>query len=417
VNAAATFGQCLGFAAVHELGHCVKADDHRPRYSALALSYAPLSVGESVWAERTGNVLALDSDAAHTNSCDISLLEAGADTFGELADRIGARGGYSAAIQDNCGNSYSYTISTAVSGEEALGNGKWVVRNPAVTGGENVIKRHADLSIMESPAYLLNAVLSPQFANSELGSVVSGKVVYASTKKLDIQSLPMEFEVRGVDEAEAARVDLLLKSGVRRDNLEGLALLETARAELFRRATPSLPPLFRSRDTLVRTAALRVLLARFELTEPLSDAELYEALDAASREPDAALRLAAARVLIRIRNQLGRGDIVRTYDSKRLRDWYEGETSDECRSLLVSVNTLPLEFMVKVAQRDTSPHVRAVAVRWLSDFAPENLLKVADSFGTLSGEVEMDGKRQLLAAFVAEELNRARKRVDWANRK
>jgi hypothetical protein len=53
----------------------------------------------------------------------------------------------------------------------------------------------------------------------------------------------------------------------------------------------------------------------------------------------------------------------------------------------------------------------------LSDFAPGKLLKVADSFGKLSGEVEMDGKRQPLAAFVAEELDRARKRVDWANRK
>ena len=177
LTAAATFGPCLGHTATHELGHCVKADDHRPRYSALALSYAPLSAGESVWAERTGNVLTLDSDAGHTNSCDISLLEAGADTFGELADRIGTCGGYSAAIQDNCGNSYSYTISTAVSGEEALGNGQWVVRNPAVTGGENVIKRHADLSIMESPAYLLNAVLSPQFANSGESAMKEARIL------------------------------------------------------------------------------------------------------------------------------------------------------------------------------------------------------------------------------------------------
>jgi len=251
----------------------------------------------------------------------------------------------------------------------------------------------------------------------EEGMTVNGKHIETVRKTLDIQSPAVEFEVHGVDEAEAARVDLLLKSVKRREIMEGIALLATARAELFRRAAPALPPLVRSNDVRVRAAALRVLLARVELTGALSDAELYEALDAASREPDGAIRLAAARALIRIRNQLGRGDIVRTYDSQRLRDWYEGETSDECRSLLVSVNTLPLEFMVKVAQRDTSPHVRAVAVRWLSDFAPGNLLKVADSFGNLSGEVEMDGKRQPLAAFVAEEINRARKRVEWANRK
>lgn len=248
-----------------------------------------------------------------------------------------------------------------------------------------------------------------------VGRMAGGKEVVDVSKTLDIQSASVEFEVRGVDEAEAARVDGLLRSGARRDVLEGLGRLEGARTALFRREVPALPPLVRSRDAAVRTAALRVLLVRVELTGALADAELYEALDAASREPDAALRLAAARALIRIRNQLGRGDMVRTYDSKRLRDWYEGETSDECRSLLVSVNTLPLEFRVKVAQRDTSPHVRAVAVRWLSDFAPGNLLKVADSFGKLSGEVEMDGKRQPLAAFVSGEVARAKSRVVGAN--
>jgi hypothetical protein len=236
---------------------------------------------------------------------------------------------------------------------------------------------------------------------------------------LDIQSSPVEFEVRGVDAELAARVDRLLRSGKRREQMEGLALLETARAELFRRAAPALPPLFRSRDGRMRAAALKVLLSRAELTERLSDNELYEAIDAASREPDAALRLAAAKALAKIGYpyQPSRGNAIYAFVDKRMKPWVLEEPSAECRRILVSGYNLDIETMSKVIGGDPSPQVRAAAVRRLSDFAPGKLLKVADSFGKLSGEVEMDGKRQPLAAFVAEELNRARKRVDWANRK
>jgi hypothetical protein len=245
----------------------------------------------------------------------------------------------------------------------------------------------------------------------------NGKVTCEYRTTLDIKSPPMEFEVRGVDTELAARVDLLLKSVKRREIMEGLALLATARAELFRRAASALPPLFRSRDALVRAAALRVLLARVELTGAFSDAELYEALDTASREPDEAIRLAAAKAVPRAGRDLARGRILRTFIDKRMGPWIEGEASEDCRTCLVAENALKLDVMAKIIRDDRSPQVRAAAVRRLSDFAPGNLLKVADSFGKLSGEVEMDGKRQPLSAFVAEELNRARKRVEWANRK
>jgi len=242
----------------------------------------------------------------------------------------------------------------------------------------------------------------------------NGKVTYEYRTTLDIKSPPMEFEVRGVDAELAARVDLLLKSGVRREIMEGLALLETARAELFRRAAPSLPPLVRSRDALVRAAALRVLLARAELTEPLSDAELYEALDAASREPDGAIRLAAAKALAKVRYpyQPSRSNALYAFVTRRMEPWVKEEPSAECRRILVSENNLGLDTMSGIIRGDPSPQVRAAAVRRLSDFAPGNLLKVAGSFGKLSGEVEMDGKRQPLAAFVAEECARVRARID-----
>ena len=248
-----------------------------------------------------------------------------------------------------------------------------------------------------------------------VGRMAGGKEVVDISKTLDIQSAPVEFEVRGVDEAEAARVDGLLRSGARRDVLEGLGRLEGARAALFRREVPSLPPLVRSRDAAVRAAALRVLLARAELTGPLSDAELYEALDAASREPDEAIRLAAAKAVPRTGHDLVRGRILRTFIDERMGPWIEGESSEDCRTCLVAENALKLDVMAKIIRDDRSPQVRAAAVRRLSDFAPGNLLKVADSFGKLSGEVEMDGKRQPLAAFVAGEVARAKSRVGGTN--
>ena len=244
--------------------------------------------------------------------------------------------------------------------------------------------------------------------------VVDGKDVAKISPLLDIQSPSVEFEVRGVDAELAARVEGLLKSGKRREQMEGLALLATARAELFRRAAPALPPLVRSRDARVRAAALRVLLARVELTEPLSDAELYEALDAASRESDEAIRLAAAKALAKVRYPYrpSRSNALYAFVNKRMEPWVKEEPSAECRRILVAENNLGLDTMSGIIRGDPSPQVRAAAVRRLSDFAPGNLLKVAGSFGKLSGEVEMDGKRQPLAAFVAEECARVRARID-----
>jgi hypothetical protein len=127
VNAAATFGQCLGFTATHELGHCVKADHTRTLKKALMLTLSPLGTGESVWAQRfPSHVLTLDSDVAHTNSCDFPLLSSDSDTFGELAAGINALRGYSATAVNDSGGCYSFTIPC----DSNYGDGQWVVRNP-----------------------------------------------------------------------------------------------------------------------------------------------------------------------------------------------------------------------------------------------------------------------------------------------
>jgi len=160
LTAAATFGPCLGHTATHELGHCVGTLDCVPNEEALRLSYQPLSSGQSVWAERNGvdDTLELDSDAAHTNTVSISLLDSGSRTFDGLASAISGVPGYSASALNGCGSGYSFTIPGGT-------NGQCVVQSPKISDDEDVLWRHLDLSVMESPANAVNAVVLPKFAN------------------------------------------------------------------------------------------------------------------------------------------------------------------------------------------------------------------------------------------------------------
>ena len=160
LTSAATFGQCLGHTATHELGHCVGTLDCVPEEEALRLSYQPLSSGQSVWAEREGlgNTLELDSDAARTNTVSIPLLGSGSRTFDGLASAVCGVSGYSASVLNGCGSGYSFTIPCST-------NGQCVVRNPKASDDEDVLWRHLDLSVMESPATVVNAVVLPKFAN------------------------------------------------------------------------------------------------------------------------------------------------------------------------------------------------------------------------------------------------------------
>ena len=158
LTAAATVGQYLGHTATHKLGHCVSAEHSHLIERALCLSYQPLSSGQSVWAARNGvdDTLELDSDAAHTNSASISLLDPGSRTFDGLASAINGMPGYSVSALNGCGSGYSFTIPSST-------NGQCVVRNPKTSDDEDVLWRHLDLSVMESPANVVNAVVVPRF--------------------------------------------------------------------------------------------------------------------------------------------------------------------------------------------------------------------------------------------------------------
>jgi hypothetical protein len=113
-----------------------------------------------VWAERKGldDTLELDSDAAHTNTVSIPLLGSGSRTFDGLASTVSGVPSYSASVLNGCGSGYSFTIPGGT-------NGQCVVRNPKTSDDEDVLWRHLDLSVMESPANVVNAVVLPKFAN------------------------------------------------------------------------------------------------------------------------------------------------------------------------------------------------------------------------------------------------------------
>lgn len=167
LNAVLSFSRCLGYNAAHELGHCVGTTDHRPLDYAIRLDYSPLADGESVTVTRMANPtheLSLQKTPSANDSFQVSLMSGSAVTFGGLADAISQLEGhnYTATVLENCGGLYSFTIPDCLDG---CGDVPWTVRHPQAGYYENVVRRHRDVSLMESPANLINAVLTPAFAN------------------------------------------------------------------------------------------------------------------------------------------------------------------------------------------------------------------------------------------------------------
>jgi hypothetical protein len=150
-----SFSGCIGYTATHEIGHCLKAEHHLPVLSALQVNYSPLAADETVLIRRDDNVLKLETAPDASTFHTISLLAATADTFTELDGQVDGLAQYSASVLGSSGAKYSYTI---------YGSPWWVYPT-----ADAVIKRHYDHSVMESPAHLLDQLLSPTFANTGTG--------------------------------------------------------------------------------------------------------------------------------------------------------------------------------------------------------------------------------------------------------
>lgn len=233
---------------------------------------------------------------------------------------------------------------------------------------------------------------------------VNGKEVCEIKTKVDVQSPPVEFEVKGVDPEQAAQIERLLKSDVRDENTKGVSLLESASPELFRRSVRTLLPLLRAEDDKRRIPALKLFFARVELSDVLSDDELFNVLDFASREKDPDVRLTAAQSLLKFRSLQPRWKLLSRFTVQRLPEWFERETSAACRAVLVSEIPTPMpDTLIAIVQCDSDPQVRVAAVRRMIDQQPQLFLKTFGSFTNLSVHVEIGGQKQSFGTFLENE--------------
>jgi hypothetical protein len=229
--------------------------------------------------------------------------------------------------------------------------------------------------------------------------------------KVDVTSEMEEIIVKPPDPEAVGKIDSLLRSGKDEDVGPAIALLGTAAAGVCRKELPSLWDVVRTRQGTVKNHALKVFLRRIDLADyRVSDDELFAEVKGASTDQDKSLRMAAAQSVCRMRDLGLRGVTVDRFIAQRFPTWFDGETSSDCRAVLVRRLPVPkAERLVAIVLQDADPKVRVAAIQRLVELDPHRFQEFAEAFTNLAGQVTVEGRSLSLGAFVEGEKDRVRR--------